>query len=134
MQLDPSNRPNFLEVLNHPWMKGPTATKEQVQQEFAIRKQTVDNALFMEKQAAMQQKNQQRGAYRAVHGKYEKDIEEIIEGGTNNTKFYTEVHPDLVQQSIMNVISKNDAKVSLAPNKYKFACVMKGTNKEQSGQ
>jgi serine/threonine protein kinase len=58
MQLDPSNRPNFLEVLNHPWMKGPTATKEQVQHEFAQRKQTVDNALFMEKQAQMQQKMQ----------------------------------------------------------------------------
>lgn len=129
MQLDPSNRPNFLEVLNHPWMNGPTATKEQVQQEFQKRKQIVDNALFMERQAASQQK-QQRGAYRAVHGTYEKEIEEMIEGGTNNTKFYTEVHPDLVQQSIMNVISKNDAKVSLAANKYKFACVMKGTNKE----
>lgn len=66
------------------------------------------------------------------HGKYQKEIEEIVEGGTNNTKFYTEVHPDLVQQSIISVISKNDTKVSMAANKYKFDCCMKGTNKQQS--
>lgn len=37
LQLDPAQRPTILEIMNHPWMKGPTPTEEQVYQEFEKR-------------------------------------------------------------------------------------------------
>lgn len=33
----------------------------------------------------------------------------------------------------MDVISKNDAKVEMAKNKYKFTCAMKGQSKQDDG-
>lgn len=42
LQLDASHRPSMSEVMNHPWMQGPTPTEEEVLAEFEQRQKSVD--------------------------------------------------------------------------------------------
>merc|ERR1712087_780775 len=42
LSYDPTHRPSISEIMAHPWYNGETATFEHIQQEFAARKEMVD--------------------------------------------------------------------------------------------
>lgn len=46
-----------MEIKNHPWMKGPVPTGEQVYQEFEKRQLAVNNDIEESRQEKLQEKN-----------------------------------------------------------------------------
>jgi len=42
LQLEPSQRPSMEDIINHPWIQGPTPTKQEVVKEFKKRQQLIN--------------------------------------------------------------------------------------------
>lgn len=79
MQLDVNHRPTISEVLAHPWMKGDTATREEIVEEFKKREIIVKKAIEEDKAAKAIEKarqNQQFRAFRTMRSAGVKDDEE----------------------------------------------------------
>lgn len=51
LQLNPTHRPSMTEIKCHPWFNGPTATEQEIAEEFATRKATLDG--FSQTEAAV---------------------------------------------------------------------------------
>jgi serine/threonine protein kinase len=58
LQLDPTHRPSIADVLAHPWMQGPTPSKQEVMIEFQKRHQEVQGAL--QEEAALRKKEKEQ--------------------------------------------------------------------------
>jgi len=56
LQLDASHRPSMSEVMNHPWMQGPTPTEEEVLAEFEQRQKSVDAEIENNRQQKLMEK------------------------------------------------------------------------------
>lgn len=89
MQLDPNHRPTISEVLAHPWMKGDTATREEVIAEFTKREIEVKKVLEAERKVKEAEKakrtnthltgRRMRGANRGQEeSKFEQTDEELL--------------------------------------------------------
>merc|ERR1712080_41546 len=50
LQLDPSHRPSMTEVMAHPWMQGPTVSKQDVVGEFQSRQSSVNQSIESDRQ------------------------------------------------------------------------------------
>jgi len=57
LQLDASHRPSMSEVMNHPWMQGPTPTEEEVLAEFEQRQKSVDAGIENNRQQKLIEKS-----------------------------------------------------------------------------
>jgi len=60
LAFDPTQRPSIAEIISHPWFNGPTATHEQVVQEFQNRKNKVQEVLKQEREALEKKKEKMK--------------------------------------------------------------------------
>jgi hypothetical protein len=136
LQYDPAHRLSMAEVKAHPWyVNGPVVTLEEIQQEFANRKQSIDAQAEVQRQQKEAEKAQragglaQRRAYRGAHRgdgddeeeeKIEKrNIEEYIRVVNKNTEIFSTEDPDVLLGTIVDFADKQGYKYQVAKDKYK---------------
>lgn len=90
LQLDPAQRPTIAEVQAHPWMKGDTATADQVKKEFAKREVLVKKAAEEDKA----QKDQEKAKKSAQSGGKKRQAYRAIGQENSGEKFMLEYAPE----------------------------------------
>ena len=70
LAFDPTQRPSVAEIISHPWFNGPTATPEEILQEFKARRQRVDEALEKDRIIQQKKKEQQKMAQQNTNQNY----------------------------------------------------------------
>lgn len=147
LQFDPSHRLSMAEVKAHPWYNGPVATLADIQQEFAMRKASIDKE-NEEKRIQKEQEKAQRatGGFAAQRRQYRKgtvnrsepsrgdgeeenkygveeqkrQIEEYVRLVGKNTEFFTTENPDEVLDELVGYFEEKGFKVNIAKDKYKL--------------
>jgi len=143
LQFDPAHRLSLAEIKAHPWFNGPVATLEDIQQEFAFRKQTIDAENEVKRKAKEQEKLQRatggfvggrrqykKGTVNRSHGdngeeeKYNIDdqkrtLDEYVRVINKNTEFFTTENPDEVLDEILGYFAEKGYKTACAKDKYK---------------
>jgi serine/threonine protein kinase len=82
LSYEPSERLSLEEILEHPWLKGPTATKEDVIEECKVRHRRNEEIKTEERKVKEQTKKTRKayaGRTRAMKGEEEEEEEEELQ-------------------------------------------------------
>ena len=150
LKLEPKQRPTMQEVYNHPWMQGPVPTKDKVVAEFKKRDATVKAQMEADKQEKDAEKAKRvdqakkKAAMRSgptgdfeeskteeILHKPSKNIEEYERLFAANTEFFSTYGPDMIEQALLEELSKQGIKPKTKTDQYKVKFTM--VSKDQSG-
>ena len=122
LQLDPSHRPSIPDIREHPWMKGPMPTKEQILQEFSKRdlivKKTIEDEREQKLAEKMKRVENQRKTMRGVaqsgseETKFDesglmkptKQIDEFVGAFAQSTQFFSTYSPDMIEKALVEYL------------------------------
>lgn len=122
-------RLNIAEIKDHPWMKGPIATEEEVKEELSKRKQEIKQKLGqsgedqeMEDVATFEEAFDE--IQRGVEDEFEEEAKErsigIYSPGCDKvTEFFSTYKPDVLLGALVNFCKDKQIKFELHPSKYK---------------
>lgn len=139
LQFDPAHRLSMAEVKAHPWFNGTVATYEEVQQEFAYRKEKIDKDIEAKRVQKEQEKQRaatggfvagrrqyKKGTVNRSHGtdgeeeqKYgleesKRQIEEYVRLFNKNTEFFTTECPENILEEILGYFEEKGYKTEVA--------------------
>ena len=148
LAFDPSQRLTLAEVKAHPWYNGPTATLEDIQQEFAMRKQRIDEEAEIKRQekevervmkarkaggpgGAVQRKyagyvkrsdgqeGEEEKKYEILPSDCKRELEEYVRIWDKKTELFSTADPDVLLEMLADYSEQQGFEYAVAPNKYK---------------
>lgn len=144
LQFEPSHRPSIAEVKAMSWFNGPAPTHEEINQEFTLRKNNIDQANEAKRRAKEQERQNrtatggiapQRRQYRNAQTAHDesvnrgeeqkildckRELEEYMPFMNKNTEFFTNEKPDVVLSDLIAFFKTKGFKFNVANEKYKI--------------
>lgn len=140
LQLMPHQRLSIADIIGHPWMQGPIASTEQVQQEFHNRLSNIkaEAQAEAERKAAVRnnhakhrvKRGEQIGAKVYMSGPVSEEeskegivsipLEEFKPVVAKNTVFFSTYEPEHIFKQLMTHLEEKDIKAAIAENKWKI--------------
>lgn len=139
-RLNPAQRLSMADVLAHPWMKGPKASKNEVRAEFVNRKKLVDEESQKDREDKRAQRAERAGNRKVTRGegKDEEDADENEEAAwadfemedfeptmQKNTQFFTTSKPAPVFADILALARAAKAEPVVSGDKWKCKFTLK---------